>query len=330
MESFSLKNGKYLFSLIGILLFAVILYNMNIPILIDIIRDLNVHFLIITAIICTITAFLKILKWKFVANIIYPQFTLKSAVISYMGGLALSMFTPAKAGEVIKIFYLDKTGTEYGKAISAVIADRLIDIFMLFISGICGIIALDIIFQVEIISPWFVLFLILCLSLITTILGHKTLLMRIINPFIRILPKKWHDTFINLLDNYFCGIDILISNKTKLIPVFIVGTTSWILPITYGYTLALAVGISIPLLFFVALIPIICIIELAPISISGIGTRDLAMIYLFGLMDINPETALIYSLLYLATYWIPGLVGMLLLVKYPVELPVSSKNEQND
>ena len=328
MMSISIKNWKFLFSLIGILLFVIILYNMNIPLLIEIVQDLNPYYLSITALICAITAFLKIVKWKFVANIIYPQFTLKSATISYMGGLALSMFTPAKTGEVIKIFYLDKTGTEYGKALSAVIADRLIDIFMLFGSGICGIIALNFIFKVEIISPWFVVFLILCLSFITIILGNKKILVRIINPFIQVLPKKWQSIVINLYENYFCGIDTLLSNKKKLIPVFIVGITSWILPIAYGYTLALAVGINIPILFFVALIPIICIIELAPISISGIGTRDLAMIYLFGLMDINPETALIYSLLYLATFWIPGLIGMLLLIKYPVEIPTSSNDEQ--
>ncbi len=271
------------------------------------------------------TTCLKIVKWKLIVNVIYPEFSLKIAFISYLTSLAISMFTPAKAGEIIRIFYVENSGKDYGKTFSLVISDRIIDFFLLFSSGIVGVIVLLALFSVEIVPVWIILLFVLALIIITIVLFNEKIFASIFMPVVnKIFPKKYRGFMTDLYANYFSGVKILLNNKQQLIPAICVGIISWILPIIYGYTLALAIGINAPMLFFVALIPIICVIELIPISISGIGTRDLAVIYLFGLLSISPEHAVIYSMFYLLLYWITGLLGMLLWIKYPIEIPYNN------
>ena len=89
-----------------------------------------------------------------------------------------------------------------------------------------------------------------------------------------------------------------------------IGILSWIPPFIYGYLLALSIGIDTGVLFFVLIIPVLSLLDLLPISISGIGTRDVALIFLFGLKGISPEQAVAFSLLYLfMSYWLIALIG---------------------
>ena len=101
-----------------------------------------------------------------------------------------------------------------------------------------------------------------------------------------------------------------------------IGIISWIPPFIYGYLLALAIGIDTGVLFFVLIIPVLSLLDLLPISISGIGTRDIALIFLFSLKGISPEQAVAFSLLYLfMSYWLIALIGSAVYFRYPVTIP---------
>ncbi|MFA5212717.1 MAG: flippase-like domain-containing protein, partial [Methanoregula sp.] len=102
----------------------------------------------------------------------------------------------------------------------------------------------------------------------------------------------------------------------------VVGLLSWIPPFIYGYLLALSIGIDVGIFFFVLVIPVLSLLDLLPISISGIGTRDIALIFLFGLKGISAEQAVAFSLLYLfMSYWLIALIGAGVYLKYPIEIP---------
>lgn len=317
------KYLKYIFSLIGIVLFIIILSGVNLLELQRILLGINVGYLALTVLLNLIAIIFKTFKWKWVTNIISPDFSLKEAFISYMVGFSFSMFTPAKVGDLIKIFYVEKTGQDYGKAFSVVVVDRIIDIFLLFFMGITGIFAFSYLYNFEILPLWVLILLIILLISGTALIFSRRTLRFLLKPLHgRIIPKNWLEGAENLFNNYFEGVNTLVKNIGKLKYAIAAGLASWIMPFLYGYTMALSIGIELPIIFFVALIPIVCIIELLPISISGIGTRDLALIYLFGLQGISPESALAFSVLYLfICYWLVGLAGILIWLKYPIEIP---------
>ena len=62
------------------------------------------------------------------------------------------------------------------------------------------------------------------------------------------------------------------------------------------------------------------IVTLLPLSFSGIGTRDAALIYLFSIISFSQETALIFSFLILLTFHIfGGLIGAVCFYKKPIK-----------
>ena len=62
------------------------------------------------------------------------------------------------------------------------------------------------------------------------------------------------------------------------------------------------------------------IVTLLPLSFSGIGTRDAALIYLFSIISFSQETALIFSFLIFLTFHIfGGLIGAVCFYKKPIK-----------
>ena len=114
-------------------------------------------------------------------------------------------------------------------------------------------------------------------------------------------------------DDFYESIKHLSSMKKTIASAAVLTLASWALILMASYILALSVGINVELIYFIFLIPIINIIELIPISISGVGTRDTAAIILFSLIGITQERAFIFSSLILITNILFALLGLVLM-----------------
>ena len=65
-------------------------------------------------------------------------------------------------------------------------------------------------------------------------------------------------------------------------------------------------------------------VELIPISVSGLGTRDAAVIYFFSLVGVSSAAAVSFSIGYLivGTY-LTAVVGFFIWLRHPVEVGAS-------
>ncbi|UUX91327.1 lysylphosphatidylglycerol synthase transmembrane domain-containing protein [Methanoplanus endosymbiosus] len=317
-----MKKIKYLLTIIGIILFLYILLNVNVPYLLKILSNIDTYFLTIALIIYFVCLFFKILKWKWITNIIAPQFSFFSASVSYLTGFAFSTVTPAKMGDILRIFYVKQEGVEYGDALSALVMDRIIDILMLFIIGITALISFSQFYGIQIIPIEVVASVLLIIILfVLMISSRKSLRLLLIPVYNLLIPEKWKNCALEQFSHYFNGINRLISSPGKMSKAIGSGLVSWILPFFYSYFLALSIGVELPFIFFVVVIPIIAVIELLPLSVSGIGTRDLALIFFFGLYNIPAEAAVAFSILYLfICFWMLGIIGVVVWLRYPADI----------
>jgi uncharacterized membrane protein YbhN (UPF0104 family) len=83
-------------------------------------------------------------------------------------------------------------------------------------------------------------------------------------------------------------------------------------------------GIHLPVDWSVALltVPVLALIEILPVSVVGIGTRELAAIIVLGVFHIPPEQAVLFSLLYFLLGYIPSFILGLILFNtrpFPIE-----------
>jgi glycosyltransferase 2 family protein len=318
-----MKSGIKILSLIGIALFLIILSRIDLGALLDILSHTNVVFLVLALLVNCVAIILKSEKWKIIVNSVKPDFPLADSVKAFFVGFAFSTITPAKLGDFIRVLYINDDRCGLGKCISTVVIDRLIDIILLFSIAFIGIYGFSVFYHIEILSIGTIVLIISGIIAGLYIVLHRPLLSALLKPFFTIfVPAHLKSKVTLYYDDFFSGLFTFYHDRTRFIASISIGVLSWIPPFVYGYLLALSIGIDTGVLFFVLVIPVLSLLDLLPISISGIGTRDVALIFLFGLKGISAEMAVAFSLLYLfMSYWLIALIGAAVYFRYPVAIP---------
>jgi hypothetical protein len=91
--------------------------------------------------------------------------------------------------------------------------------------------------------------------------------------------------------------------------------------VTQSYCIGVALGISVPLSMYFALIPIILIILLVPVTINGLGTAQLAFVWLFGEIGVPGAEAFTLSVLAVSLGIVGNLPGGLIYASGRAERP---------
>jgi len=317
-----MKINVKLLSVIGILLFIFILTRIDISSLIKIFLNINPLILLCALLVNGIAIIIKSYKWKLIVRTLKKEISLSASIKAFLIGFSFSVLTPAKLGDFIRAFYIRDEKCNLGKALSSVVTDRLIDIVMLFSFAFIGILIFSLIFHIQVLSMSLLIVLAIAIAAAVYVVTNKDLLSRLLRPFFNVfIPEHHKKTVSEYYHDFFSGLSIFFHDKRTFVLVIIIGILSWIPPFVYAYLLALSIGIHLDFTFFVIVIPIISLLDLLPISISGIGTRDAALIFLFGLQDISAEAAVAFSLLYLfMSYWLIALIGALFWIRDPVSL----------
>lgn len=322
-----MKGKIKILSLLGIVLFLIILSRINLGALVDILAKTNVLLLFLALLVNCATIILKSLKWKIIVNSVKTDFTLLESVKAFFVGFSFSTITPGKLGDFIKVFYIKDDRCGLGKSLATVVIDRLIDIVMLVSIAMVGIYGFSVFYHREIISVSTLVLLIAGVISGIYIVLNKSVLSALLKPFFNLFVPQHYKSKISLYYNdFFTGLFAFYYDRHRFYSSILVGIISWIPTFIYGYLLALSISIDIGIFFFVLVIPIISLLDLLPISISGIGTRDVALIFLFGLKSISAVQAVAFSLLYLfMSYWLIALIGVGVYFRYPIEIPEDLK-----
>jgi hypothetical protein len=105
--------------------------------------------------------------------------------------------------------------------------------------------------------------------------------------------------------------------KRYFVLFFFFSIINWIVLYSILYFIGLAIGINISFFYFLLFMPIVTIIGQIPITINGLGTKEAAMISLFGLLGVSATKIFSMSLINLVLNGIiPAIIGMLLTLKY--------------
>ena len=134
---------------------------------------------------------------------------------------------------------------------------------------------------------------------------HKQLMGKLVSFLYNVVViKKMKNKIEEKYEDFYSGINQLINGKI----IFFVALTclSYLIFFIQCYLIALAIGISIDFLTITLFMAISNLISFIPISISGLGTRDAALIYLFSLVELKPELAVSYAFLVFLTFFVCG------------------------
>lgn len=246
--------------------------------------------LILVAILITVSSpLLTTLRLKLFFLSIGTQISYSRCFLANLCGLSLNLFLPARGGDLLKLAYISKNGLpSWGILAGVALLERGFDLLALGLLGLAASLTLGL-HEAAIASG------------IVSVAASAGLL---------ILPKMGSLPIIGKKTKNISKVFIL-KNKRKplLLGCFCVCCLCWTTNLTIMGLLLSALDDNTSLSYAFATTPPSIFAGMVPVSVWGVGTRDVALAYF--LQGITaPEIAISAGFLYTTLlYWLLGLIG---------------------
>ncbi|RME99324.1 MAG: UPF0104 family protein [Chloroflexi bacterium] len=288
-------NKKQLINILKIVvsigLLAFIFSNLDLKLLLNVIRQANPWWLL--AALCTVLlgVFWRSLRWHILLNAIGVRVpVLELTAIYFIGFLFNNLLPSGLGGDAIRMMELNRHSEHASDAVTSVLVDRMI--------GLYGLQTLAI---VALLLDWGSVPVVVAYVTVLFFAGGLTIGFLLINrPLYRWLREhiglfRWATDikFVGSLFNSFQSYPLPAIGRAYLVSlVFNVGL------ILTNLFIGLALGAGAKLTHYAVFIPITSMVLLIPISFAGLGVREETYRQLFGQVGVPAEVAVSMSLLY--------------------------------
>lgn len=246
-------------------------------------------------------SFVRAYRWGSLIWALGARVSFRRLVRLYFVGSFFNLFLPTgMGGDAVRMYELSRDGGKAASAISSVLVDRFLGLFVLFAFALLALIGSHQLVVLEIRLLISVMFLVL-------LIGVGLLLQR-----------TWIEAWARRLglDRLLGRFDILRELYGSLHlygPAALLRATTaslvWNLILIVGYyLLGLAVGIDLPLAFYFLLVPVISALLMVP-SVGGLGIREGGTVLLFQQVGAPETQALALALAFDVTLLVTALIG---------------------
>jgi len=290
-----IKNKlKFVIHLIGPALFVFLLWRIDLRHFVSILGTIQWSYIVVAVIFQILVFILKSERWRAIISI-FEKIKATHVLKATMYGVLYALITPARLGEGFKAPLIKSETMSYGKAFLTILMDRLLDAITIILTGYFGLVYLH---------------KSLGLSLKSLVLIAAGL---IFSGAVCVVLVYWaqrshqQESKVKIIAR-LCRYSRLVVDKIRLIiktenfgRVFlltnVLNTLAFAAYFLTIYFIALSLNLTVSFIFIVLCYSIIALLAVLPISISGMGTRDVALIYFFGFLNISAEKAVAVSML---------------------------------
>jgi glycosyltransferase 2 family protein len=225
----------------------------------------------------------------------------------YLVGIAFSHFLPTNmGGDAIKAFYIARDSGNIAGATSSVLMSRITSFFGMLLIALPVLAIMHAEFPRAIIT-WFLLLSLLLVGAIGGTIFAAALLPGISARFLKGAWTK-HRILVTVIE-IGNAVKAATGRLPALCAAILYGTLFWIANFLNYYGYAAALGLHVPLTFYVIAIPFVSIIAALPISINGFGVREGAFVYLFTTIHVPASSSLLIAFLVDAQVLLFGIIG---------------------
>lgn len=251
---------------------------------------------------------LKSWRWQLILADLGISLPFGRAYRIYALGLAAGSFTPGQSGDFIKAWYLRNEGHSLGAAFLAAVLDRLFDVAMLVMLAASGLLVLGADFASVLPGLMALLVLTLLALAVLSIPAARTRLLKIA---LRLSLRKQSGSP--------SATESQPAQAISFVPVFFITLAASGLALLRIWLLALALGLNLDLMQTVAASSLATVAALVPISVGGIGARDLALVGILGKLGYSSEKAVGLSTFILLLTLVNLIAGYLIWYTRPKE-----------
>jgi len=226
----------------------------------------------------------------------------------------LGTFLPTGVGgEAIRAYGLMRAGVRTGWAAASVIMDRLLGVLSLAVIAGIGLLGAQQYGGGRSVRTPVMLAIALCVAVGGAVFSARimALLGRVAErlpgePIRKLATEILHATHVSSRQG---GVVAVVLAESLAVQV---------LRVAQAYCLGVSLGITASIAIYFALVPLILMLMLVPISINGIGTSQAAFVWLFGFAGVSAADAFLLSVLFIGLGMVGNLPGGLL---YAVSSP---------
>ena len=326
MRSFvnTLKSGvrwvltnRWSLRIIGISVFAIILVKVDLGEALRVLTTLDPRFLIVSLALQACALVVATFRWQLIMRRLAIRIPFVRSLIYSLIGTAAALITPGQLGEFVKVLYLRDLRAPVPESVLSVLIDRAYDLLLLLLFGY---IAIAVLFGV----PPIVTIVIIAGGGILLAAGYFFARKReetarwLAAALARISPQAYQETVQRDTQRLIQSLGALSPGFLLICGFLSVG--NYALLLLRIYAVALALHIAVPFWYFAMVMPLMRLVGLIPISVSGIGTRDITIIYLLAQVGIPQEASLVFSVVGLLALQFQALIGLLAWWRYPLQL----------
>lgn len=300
MRSFPWKSlMRNSFRLIGVAVFAIVIWKIDLHQMRELLVRVDVATSLIVLLCVLIHLTMKVLRWRSLLAVHGVRRETSRLFKVYMAGTSIGLATPGRVGEATKALYISRTSElSFGKAFSTVALDLLFDIALLAIVAAVGIVYYHAGLVLEYTALAAPLAGILLITLIVAIIRPlRVRVRRVFSDAIKkILREKIH---FQIRELYYSLGELARSGIVMPILYTVIAYGFFALVL---FLLADMLGMQVSLFYIFTAVASASIISLIPVTIAGLGTRDLVYLAFFTRVGVPAEVAIGLSLLYLASF----------------------------
>lgn len=262
----------------------------------------------------TILPLTLIIAWRF--NQLMPsegRLSFLDALGLTLSAGSLNMLLPLKMGDIAKALFMRDSGHFTGEmSLSLVTFEKVLDMVCLLSWCTIGLL----LYPYS--SPAFLLttaFVICGFVSGTALLSSNRFAIFCFRQGMVFLPARFHDNLRGISENWVKLARYFFADSNRTVNILSASLMIWFLQLLQIWLFAEAMGGSVPFLFNLAFSPLVVLAGIMPFTFAGIGTRDVALIFLFQ-QYIDAPIAAAVALLCTSRYILPALAGLPFLDKY--------------
>ncbi|OPX26264.1 MAG: hypothetical protein B1H05_02590 [Candidatus Cloacimonas sp. 4484_140] len=268
--------------LVGIVLLTVWLYFIDINSVLNHLKKVKIHFVILASFLYLLSYFIRSVRWQ---KILAPVCKIKimNAFTIWIAGNFLNYIIPIRAGEFAKSYFLKRTkGVPISKSLPSIFIDKVFDSFSIFI-----VIALIPLLQVNISKPLLILIFLLIavfiigvgILIISTV--NKPFVVKILTKFFFFIPKKFKTKFFEIIEIFVEGVG-LFKHHSNILPS-VIGLTiiAVLIDSVYFFFMFRAFAQVIPFPIILFGYTLIYLSYILPTPPAQIGSNELIMVLVF-------------------------------------------------
>lgn len=294
---------KYSF-LVGIFILVWIIKDLDFGQIKQAIFEINPFFYSAAVFLYIPVILFKALRWKKILDTQNMHYSFRDSFLMYGASYMLALVTPGRIGEFSRAVYLKKDNYPTSQILLGNVLDKIFDVLFVVVFAVISFVFLPFVPRFDInyleIGKWAFLGIM--------ILGAVFFIFYLLNK----------ERFLDFIKGIF--MDLKKFGPLKMCLLFVITAGSWLSFFAIVYFIGLSIGVAqiTGFLYLAFASAVVNTAAFLPISVLGIGTRELVLIFLLTPLGIAKETIIFFSFLILVNYLSLFLICFLCWLKKPV------------